>query len=45
MPKKTIGSCTAGSLEQVRAALALQKITIEKVSGTIKGLKTEKKKK
>ncbi|RMD46214.1 hypothetical protein D6829_00075 [Candidatus Pacearchaeota archaeon] len=33
-----VGSCLAKSLEDVRAALALKGINIEKVSGTIKGL-------
>ncbi len=34
-----IGSCLVKSLEDVRAALALAGIKIEKVSGTLKGLK------
>ena len=34
-----VGSCLAKSLEDVRAALALAGIRIEKVSGTLKGLK------
>ena len=33
-----IGSCLVKSLEDVRAALALDGIRIEKVSGTLKGL-------
>ncbi len=33
-----IGSCLVKSLEDVRAALALAGIKIEKVSGTLKGL-------
>ena len=35
---KTIGSCLVGSLNDVRAALAMDCIKIEKVSGTLKGL-------
>lgn len=35
----TIGSCLTKSLNDIRAALALKGIKIEKVSGTIKGLK------
>lgn len=35
---KTIGSCTRESLNDVRAALTLCKIKIDKVSNTIKGL-------
>ncbi|MFA5060806.1 MAG: hypothetical protein WC494_00625 [Candidatus Pacearchaeota archaeon] len=35
---KIIGSCLRESLEDVRAGLALAGISIEKVSGTIKGL-------
>jgi RNase P/RNase MRP subunit POP5 len=35
---KTTGSCNTKSLELVRAALTLQGIKIDKVSGTIKGL-------
>ncbi len=38
-PGKLIGSCLVKSLEDVRASLALSGIKIEKVSGTIKGLK------
>lgn len=34
-----IGSCLTKSLDDVRAALALAGIKIEKVSGTLKGLK------
>lgn len=34
-----IGSCLAGSLEEVRAALALAGIEIRKVSGTLRGLR------
>lgn len=33
-----VGSCLVKSLEDVRAALALDGIRIEKVSGTLKGL-------
>ena len=36
---KVVGSCLAKSLDDVRTALALEGIKIEKVSGTIKGLK------
>ncbi|MFH0711991.1 MAG: hypothetical protein V1889_02685 [archaeon] len=36
---KIVGSCLVKSLEDVRAALAFAGIRIEKVSGTIKGLK------
>ena len=36
---KEVGSCLAKSLDDVRTALALEGIKIEKVSGTIKGLK------
>ncbi len=36
---KTVGSCLTRSLEDVRAGLALGGIKIEKVSGTLKGLK------
>jgi RNase P/RNase MRP subunit POP5 len=35
---KIIGSVLRESLEDVRAALALEGISVEKVSGTIKGL-------
>ncbi|MBT6690199.1 hypothetical protein HN903_00100 [archaeon] len=34
-----IGSCLVGSLEEVRAGLAFVGIRIEKVSGTLKGLR------
>lgn len=37
-PGKTVGSVLVGSLEDVRAALALGGIEIGKVSGTLKGL-------
>jgi len=36
---KTVGSCLTKSLNDVRAALALSGIGIEKVSGTLKGLR------
>jgi RNase P/RNase MRP subunit POP5 len=36
--RKIIGSCLVKSLEDVRAALAMEGIRIEKVSGTLKGL-------
>ena len=36
---KTVGSCLAETLDEVRAALGLAGISIEKVSGTLKGLK------
>ncbi|MFA4960800.1 MAG: hypothetical protein WC548_04005 [Candidatus Pacearchaeota archaeon] len=35
---KTVGSVLRESLDDVRAALALNGISVEKVSGTIKGL-------
>ena len=35
---KTVGSCLTKSLNDVRAALAMAGIRIEKVSGTLKGL-------
>jgi len=35
---KTVGSCLRESLNDVRAALAMAGMRIEKVSGTIKGL-------
>lgn len=38
-PSKTVGSCLVGSLNDVRAALALGGIRIERVSGTLKSLK------
>ena len=38
-PSKLIGSCLVKSLEDVRASLAFVGIKIEKVSGTLKGLK------
>ncbi|MCK5320986.1 hypothetical protein KAJ38_00225 [Candidatus Pacearchaeota archaeon] len=38
-PGKLVGSCLVKSLERVRAALALAGIRIEKVSGTLKGLR------
>tara|TARA_Y100000034_G_scaffold135272_1_gene206507 strand:+ start:236 stop:514 length:279 start_codon:yes stop_codon:yes gene_type:complete len=37
--RKTVGSCLRESLNNVRAALSSDDINIEKVSGTIKGLK------
>jgi len=36
----TIGSCLTKSLKDIRTSLALSRISIKKVSGTIKGLKT-----
>ena len=39
-PGKLVGSCLIRSLEDIRAALALAGIKIEKTSGTLKGLKT-----
>jgi hypothetical protein len=36
---KVVGSCLVKSLEDVRASLAFAGIKIEKVSGTLKGLK------
>ena len=38
-PGKLVGSCLVKSLENVRAALALAGIKIERVSGTLKALK------
>ncbi len=38
-PKKLVGSCVTKSLDEVRAALALSNIRIEKVSGTLKALR------
>ena len=38
-PERFVGSCLVKSLNNVRAALALARIKIEKVSGTIRGLK------
>lgn len=38
----TIGSCTTKYLSDIRAALALEGIKIEKVSSTIKALKNNK---
>lgn len=35
---RVVGSCLRNSLEDVRAGLALAGISVEKVSGTIKGL-------
>lgn len=35
---KVVGSCLRNSLEEVRAGVALAGISVEKVSGTIKGL-------
>jgi len=37
-PGKTVGSCLTKSLNDIRAALAMAGIRIEKVSGTLKGL-------
>jgi hypothetical protein len=37
-PGKMVGSCLAETLDEVRAALGLAGISIEKVSGTLKGL-------
>jgi len=34
-----VGSCLVKSLDEIRAALALDGIKVEKVSGTLKGLK------
>ena len=36
---KTVGSCLVKSLNDIRASLAFVGIRIEKVSGTLKGLK------
>ena len=38
-PGRVVGSCLTKSLDDIRAALALESIKIERVSGTIKGLK------
>ena len=38
-PRWFVGSCLVKSLEDIRVALALAEIKIEKVSGTLKGLK------
>ena len=38
----TVGSCLTKKLEEVRAGLGLAGIKIEKVSGTLKGLKGKK---
>ncbi|MCK5449579.1 hypothetical protein KAI32_01820 [Candidatus Pacearchaeota archaeon] len=38
-PGRLVGSCLVKSLENVRAALALAGIGVEKVSGTLKGLR------
>tara|TARA_Y100000310_G_C20704257_1_gene833419 strand:+ start:23093 stop:23377 length:285 start_codon:yes stop_codon:yes gene_type:complete len=38
-PRYLIGSCLTKSMNDIRAALALEGISIEKVSGTLKGLK------
>jgi hypothetical protein len=38
-PDKLVGSCLVKSLEDVRAALSMSGIRIEKVSGALKGLK------
>ena len=38
---KTVGSCLTKSLNDVRAALAMAGIRIEKVSGTLKGLNSK----
>jgi len=40
-PGLLVGSCLVKSLENVRASLALAGIKIERVSGTLKGLKTK----
>ncbi|MDP2946727.1 MAG: hypothetical protein Q8N88_01300 [Nanoarchaeota archaeon] len=37
-PGKIVGSCSREYLDDVRSALALAGISVEKVSGTIKGL-------
>jgi len=38
---KIVGSCLVKSLDEVRAALALAGIRVERVSGTLKGLKAK----
>jgi RNase P/RNase MRP subunit POP5 len=35
-----VGSCLVGSLNEIRAALGLERIDILKVSGTLKGLRS-----
>lgn len=40
-PGYLVGSCLVKSLEDVRAALAFSRVKIEKVSGTLKGLKAK----
>lgn len=40
-PGMTVGSCLAGSLDEVRAALALSGISVERVSGTLSSLKAK----
>jgi|TARA_B100002003_G_C13939895_1_gene456164 RNase P/RNase MRP subunit POP5 len=37
-PGKTVGSCLTKNLNDIRAALTMARIRIEKVSGTLKGL-------
>ena len=39
--RKLVGSCLVKSLDEVRAALALAGIRVERVSGTLKGLKAK----
>jgi hypothetical protein len=38
-PGKLVGSCLVKSLDEVRAALAFAGISLERVSGTLKGLR------
>lgn len=40
-PGKLVGSCLVKSLDEVRAGLALAGISMERVSGTLKGLKAK----
>lgn len=42
-PGMLVGSCLAGSLDEVRAGLCLAGISVLKVSGTLKGLASYKK--
>jgi len=40
-PGMLVGSCLVKSLDEVRAALALAGTSVERVSGTLKGLKAK----
>jgi hypothetical protein len=39
-PGMLVGSCLTKSLDEVRAALAFVGVSVEKVSGTLKGLRS-----